>query len=147
MYVRERLDTAQWPSLHRVLNPLRHTFFRKTSFHENWYTEVVRIADYKCDLRCWKFKMADPRWRPKFEILQDFFLNMGIDGFSGSLITNLNSDVENSKWRIQEGDQNLKYFWIFFFETWYREVFEVADYEFEVRFEKFKMADPRSAKI
>jgi len=67
-------------------------------------------------------------------------MKIGIQGLLGSLITNLNSDFENSKWQIQDGGQNLKYFWIFF-KYWYRWVFGVADHESELRFWKFKMAD------
>jgi len=36
-----------------------------------------------------------------------FFLKIGILGFSESLITNLNLDLENSKWRIQDSGQKL----------------------------------------
>ena len=60
----------------------------------------------------------------------------------GSRITNLKSDFQNSKWRIQYGGRNGKklaykrynlYIW----------VFGVADYESEVRFSKFKMVDSK----
>ena len=61
-------------------------------------------------------------------------------GFMGSLITNLKSHFRNTKWRIQYGGQNLKklaykrynlYVWLY----------GIADYESEVRFSKYKMAD------
>ena len=58
----------------------------------------------------------------------------------GSLITNLKSDFQNSKWRIQYGGQNFKklaykhynlYIWLY----------GIADYESEVGFSKYKKAD------
>ena len=58
----------------------------------------------------------------------------------GSLLTNLKSDFLNTKWQIQYSGQNFKklaykrynlYIW----------VFGVSDYESEVRFSKFKIAD------
>ena len=44
-------------------NPLRHTFFRGTNSYDNYYIRVFGFADYKSELRFWKFKMAAPRWR------------------------------------------------------------------------------------
>ena len=55
------------------------------------------------------------------------------------------SELQNSKWRIQNGgyiSANSQFFRNCA-ETWYMGVFGVADYESGVRIVKFKMADPR----
>ena len=46
-----------------IINPLQHTFFRGTNSYDNCYIRVFGVADYKSELRFWKFKMAAPRWR------------------------------------------------------------------------------------
>ena len=54
---------------------------------------------------------------------------------------NLTSDFRNSKWRTQYGGHNIlesqRFSWNFV-----PKVFEVADYEFDIGFSEFKMADP-----
>ena len=62
--------------------------------------------------------------------------------FLGSLITNLRSDLQNSRWRIQDGGRNFEKS-TDLHKNRYKGVFGVADHESEVRFRKFKMADPR----
>ena len=67
---------------------------------------------------------------------------LGIWGFSGSLISNLVSELQNSKWKIQNGGDvsvNRKCFGNCA-ATWYMGVFGVADYESGVRIAKFEMA-------
>ena len=61
---------------------------------------------------------------------------------SESLTTNLNSKYENSKWRIQYGGPKYKKL-IDSHATRYSEIFKVADYEYELKIKKFKMANPR----
>ena len=67
-------------------------------------------------------------------------------GFLRSLITNLRLKPQNSKWRIQYGGQVRDFLvklWQFcsnLLENGYLGVFEVSDYESEVRILKFKMA-------
>ena len=58
-------------------------------------------------------------------------------------IENLVSELQNSKWRIQNGSYisaNSQFFRDCA-ETWYMGVFGVADYESGVRIVKFKMED------
>ena len=68
--------------------------------------------------------------------------------FLRSLITNLKSESQNSKWRIQYGGQVHDFMvklWRFccdLLRNGYERVFEVADYESEVRISKLKMANP-----
>ena len=78
------------------------------------------------------------------EILKNQLIctKIGIRGFLGSLITNLRSDLGNSKWRIQDGERNLEKS-TDLLKNQYKGVFGVADHESEVRFTKFKMAHPR----
>ena len=99
---------------------------------------VFGVADYESEVGFSKFEMANSIWRTKFKKITNVIIC--IYGFFESLITNLKTDFQNSKWRIQYGGQNLRksaykrynlYLW----------VFGVANYEFEVRFWKFKMAD------
>ena len=73
--------------------------------------------------------------------IRSISLILCIWGFLGTLITNLKLDFENSKWRIQYGGRQIESF-INFYDTLYLVVFGDADYESEIRFSKFKMADP-----
>jgi len=41
--------------------------------YKNWYSGVFEVADYESEVRFWKFKMADPRRRPKSKIFLNFF--------------------------------------------------------------------------
>ena len=61
--------------------------------------------------------------------------------FSGSLIMNLSSKFRNSEWRIQYGGRACKnsQHWD---DIWCMGVSGVVDYEFKLRIQKFKMADP-----
>ena len=69
---------------------------------------VFGVADYESDVRFSKFRMADPIWRSKFSKKGKLMLNFGFKGFWGRMITNLKSDFQNSKWRIQHGGQNFQ---------------------------------------
>ena len=64
-------------------------------------------------------------------------LKLVTQGFLGSLITNLELDFENSKWRIQNGGSNMADDFVMILdllETCYSVVFGVADYESGIRF-------------
>ena len=80
----------------------------------------------------------NPKSWPKYEGV--IFLKLGSQEFLRSLITILNSDYENSKWRIQYGGQIFQSF--NFSETRYLGVLKFADYGTEFRFLKSQMADP-----
>ena len=80
--------------------------------------------------------MADVKWK-----ILTIFLILCTREFLESLITNLKLDFENSKWRIQYGGRQMKNF-NNFPDIVYSRIFGVADYESEIRFWKFKMADP-----
>jgi hypothetical protein len=56
--------------------------------------------------------------------------------FSGFLITNLISNLSNLKWRMYFEKKKS-----YCRESIYCKLFEVTDYEFDIRFIKFKMAD------
>ena len=75
--------------------------------------------------------------------ISPIFMKIGIQGFFGSLITNLQSNFQKSRWRVQHGGQKFEN-QSDFHENWYTGVFRVADYEFINRFSKFKMADQPS---
>ena len=85
-----------------------------------------------------KFKIAVQYNGKLFEKTPIFLEKIGIKGLVGPLITNLLSDSKNSKWRIQYDGQNFEKFQ-FFGKNWYIRIFRVADYEFPVRFGKFKI--------
>ena len=53
---------------------------------------------------------------------------------------NLKLDFQNSEWRIQYGGRQVEKS-ISFSGTLYTEIFEIADYESEIQFLKFKMAN------
>ena len=57
--------------------------------------------------------------------ISPMFMKIGIQGFFGSLITNLQSDFQNSRSRIQYG--NLKKNLLNFYKNRYLKVFQVAD--------------------
>ena len=73
--------------------------------------------------------------------ISTIFMKIGIQGFFGSLITNLQTDFQISRWRIQHGGQKFENQSVFH-ENHYTGFSRVADYEFTIRFSKFKMADP-----
>jgi hypothetical protein len=62
--------------------------------------------------------------------------------FSGSLITNLISDLSNSKWQTQNGGLIVKKK-SYCPESMYYKLFGVAAYKSDIKFIKFKMADPK----
>ena len=59
-------------------------------------TEVFKVADYEYSITFWKFKMADPIWRPgRKENSQNSMILSVMFRFLKSLITNPISDFEN----------------------------------------------------
>ena len=62
-----------------------------------------------------------------------------VRGFLGSLITNLKSVFKNSKWLIQYGGLFLSSSYLL--ESPYSCIFGITDYESDVSFSKFKIAD------
>jgi hypothetical protein len=62
----------------------------------------------------------------------NLYLKISIWGFLRSLITNPMSKIQNSKWRIQYGGQKYQN-QLHSLEICYLEVFEVADYESDIK--------------
>ena len=62
-------------------------------------------------------------------------------GFFSSLIMNQSSEFRNSKWRMQFSARTCNEL-LHSDDIWYSGVFVVADYESELRIQKFKIADP-----
>ena len=129
------------------------------NFSNNLYKtrcmRVFGVVDCKFDVRIANFKIADTRWRlfySNFEVFEQltqnllygYFLGCWLRFWSQNLkIQNLVSELQNSKWRIQNGgyiSENSQFFRNCV-ETPCMGVFGVADYESGVRIEKFKMED------
>ena len=72
-------------------------------------------------------------------------MELGIQGFLGSLITNLNTKFRNSEWLIQYGDQNAK-ICLIRIEFFILMIFGVGDYESGHKIQKLKIADLISRK-
>ena len=68
-------------------------------------------------------------------------MRLGTEKFLGLQITELDSKFRNSKWRIQYGGKKYNKF-VYSKKIRYSIIFEVADYESELEFQKFEMADP-----
>ena len=68
-----------------------------------------------------------------------FSLKIHTWGFSGTLNPNLLSKSRNSKWRRQYGGRKCEIF-LDFNKNWYFRIFVVADYEFNLKIVKYKMA-------
>ena len=127
------------------------------NLHETRCMGIFGVVDFKFDVRIAYFKIADTRWRlfySNFEVFEQltqnllygYFLSRWLRFWSQNLkIQNLVSELQNSKWRIQNGGYISANFQFFrnCAETWYMEVFGVADYESGVRTAKLKMAVPR----
>ena len=124
------------------------------NLHKTRCTGVFEVVDYKFDVRFATFKIADTRWRLfycNFEVYEKLTQNLLYGYFLGRWlrfwsqnwkIQNLVSELQNSKWRIQNGgyiSANSQFFRNCA-ETWYMGIFGVADYESGVRIVKFKMA-------
>ena len=73
--------------------------------------------------------------------IPSIFLILCTWGFLGSLILNIYLYFQNLKWWIQYGGHQIENF-INFSDTLYLGVFGVTDYESEMRFSNFKIADP-----
>ena len=67
------------------------------------YSEAFGVANYESVFRFKKFKMADPIWWTALFNIYQIRLKLVTRGLSGSLITTLESDFKNSKWRMQYG--------------------------------------------
>ena len=120
---------------------------------ENGYLGVFEVSDYESEIRTSKFKMADPIWRSSIWFfcwnLDNFaliYLGTVTWGFLRSLITNLKLEPQNLKRRIQYGGRVYDFLvklWQFcsnLLRNGYLGVFEVSDYESEIRTSNFKMA-------
>ena len=82
--------------------------------------------------------MAVPIWRFKSFENCSIYMKICIPWVFGSLILNALSDFRNLKWRFQYGGS--KFWKLFnFYESLYTLGFWVADFEYVVRFSKFKM--------
>ena len=122
----------------------------KTRCMEVFWSRRLQIWCQNC-----KLQTADTRWRlfySNFEVFEELTQNLLYGYFLGRWlrfwsqnwkIQNLVSELQNSKWRIQNGgyvSANSQFFRNCA-ETWYMGVFGVADYESGVRIVKFKMED------
>ena len=127
------------------------------NLHKTRCMGVFGVVDWKFDIRNANFKIADTRWRlfySNFELFEQltqhtlygYFLGRWLRFWSQNWkIQNLVSELQNSKWRIQDGDyvtlmlnfsNNLH-------KTRCMGVFGVADRKFDVRIANFKIADTR----
>ena len=119
--------------------------------------EVFGAVDCEFDVRITNFKIADTRWRlfySNFKVFEQLIRNLLYGYFLGRWlrfwsqnwkIQNLVSELQNSKWQIQNGgyiSANSQFFRNCA-ETWYMVVFGVADHDSSIRITKLKMADPR----
>ena len=116
---------------------MKHTFFFGLKGLDIWYLGVFRVADYESELKIQKFKMADPIRRTK---MWSQVLDRDEIWYSGDFITNPSSVFINSKWWIQYGRPNLKKL-LDWDEIWYSAIFGIADYEFNLNIQKFKMVN------
>ena len=121
------------------------------NLHKTRCTGVFGVADCKFDVRIANFKIADTRWRllySNFEVFKPLTQNLLYEYFLGRWlrfwsqnwkIQNLVTELQNSKWRIQNGgyiSANSQFFRNRA-ESWYMGVFGVADYESGVRILQF----------
>ena len=60
------------------------------------YNQIFKIQDGGSNIAVKNLKISP------------MFMKIGIQGFFESLITNLQSDFQNSRWQIQHGGQKLK---------------------------------------
>ena len=75
---------------------------------ENCYTEVFGISDYRSSIRFKKIKMTHPIWQSRFIKINQIYLKIVTQEFLESLITDLYSDLKNSKWQNLYGSRALK---------------------------------------
>ena len=71
------------------------------------YKRVFKVADHESGIRIWKIKMADSIWQlfqVRIAVFWVIHLEKGIRGFTGLLITNMNSEFRYTKWWTQYGD-------------------------------------------
>ena len=78
-------------------------FWRANDFRGTLYSKVFEFADYEFDIGFSEFKMADPIWWTWNFGNSATFAWVCTPRFLRWLITNLTSDLRNSKWRIQYG--------------------------------------------
>ena len=77
---------------------LMYEFFLKIlNFHATWYLGIFGVAEYESVFRFQKFKKAGPKWRTAHFKINRIRLKLVSRRCSGSLITNLYSDLKNSK--------------------------------------------------
>ena len=106
------------------------------NLHENLYTLGFWIADFEYVIRFSKFKMAVPIWRFKILKIVQFLWEFVYTGFLGRWFW-----MRCQIFEIQNGGP--KFWKLFkFHENLYTLGYWIADFEYAVRFSKFKMAVP-----